>query len=109
MIKKIDNTSKLFKKLRISPSFLNNNQKKLLKNEGFLIFRSNHFLKKNILKFRREIDKLISSSNLQQIAIKPSDKEMHRETVAKRFKDMIEKGLIEEVEKILDHNNYCYC
>ncbi len=59
MIKKIDNTSELFKKLKINPSFLNNNQKKLLKNEGFLIFRSNQFLKKNILKFRREIDKLI--------------------------------------------------
>jgi tRNA dimethylallyltransferase len=54
---------------------------------------------------KREIDKLISSSNLQQIAIKPTDKEIHREVVGKRFKDMIEKGLIEEVEKILDHKN----
>ena len=54
---------------------------------------------------KKEIDKLISSSNLKQIAIKPTDKAMHREVVANRFKDMIEKGLIEEVEKILDHKN----
>ena len=31
----------------------------MIKNEGFLIFRANQFLKKNILKFRKEIDKLI--------------------------------------------------
>ena len=46
MIKKIDDTLTLFKKLKIGPSFLNNKQKKLLKNEGFLIFRANQFLKK---------------------------------------------------------------
>lgn len=60
MINKINTTTNLLERLKISPSFLNNNQKKILKNKGFLIFKSNKFIKKNISKFRREIDKLIA-------------------------------------------------
>ena len=37
-----------------------------------------------------------------QIAIKPHDKDLHRENIAKRFKGMIDAGLIEEVEGILE-------
>ena len=44
---------------------------------------------------------IISESNLIQIAIKPHDKDLHRENIAKRFKGMIDAGLIEEVEGIL--------
>ena len=50
---------------------------------------------------KKEINEVISESNLIQIAIKPQDKDIHREIVAKRFKGMIHNGLIEEVEGIL--------
>lgn len=55
----INNTSELFKNLKINSSFLSNYQKNFLKNRGYLIIKSNKFLKKNISKFRKEIDKLI--------------------------------------------------
>ena len=51
---------------------------------------------------KKEINKVISESNLIQIAIKPQDKDMHREIIAKRFKRMVDAGLIEEVEGILE-------
>ena len=44
----------------------------------------------------------MSESNLIQIAIKPQDKDTHREIIAKRFKRMVDAGLIEEVEGILE-------
>ena len=51
---------------------------------------------------KKEINQVISESNLIQIAIKPQDKDIHREIIAKRFKRMIDNGLIEEVEDILE-------
>ena len=51
---------------------------------------------------KKEISQVISESNLIQIAIKPQDKDIHREIIAKRFKRMIDAGLIEEVEGILE-------
>ena len=51
---------------------------------------------------KKEINQVISESNLIQIAIKPQDKDIHRENIAKRFKRMIDNGLIEEVEGILE-------
>jgi tRNA dimethylallyltransferase len=39
---------------------------------------------------------------LIQIAIKPEDKQLHRESVAKRFNKMIDDGLVSEVENILN-------
>ena len=51
---------------------------------------------------KKEINEVISESNLIQIAIKPQDKDIHRENIAKRFKRMIDTGLIEEVEGILE-------
>ena len=51
---------------------------------------------------KKEINQVISESNLIQIAIKPQDKDIHREIIAKRFKRMIDTGLIEEVEGILE-------
>ena len=50
---------------------------------------------------KKEINEVISESNLIQIAIKPQDKDLHRDIIAKRFKGMIRNGLIEEVEGIL--------
>ena len=50
---------------------------------------------------KKEINEVISESNLIQIAIKPQDKDIHREIIAKRFKGMINNGLIEELEGIL--------
>ena len=51
---------------------------------------------------KKEINQVISESNLIQIAIKPQDKDIQREIIAKRFKRMIDNGLIEEVEGILE-------
>ena len=51
---------------------------------------------------KKETNKIISESNLIQIAIKPHDKDLHRENIAKRFKGMIDAGLIGEVEGILE-------
>ena len=39
---------------------------------------------------KKEINQVISESNLIQIAIKPQDKDIHREIIAKRFKSMID-------------------
>ena len=44
----------------------------------------------------------IKPFNVFQFAIKPKDKELHREKIAIRFKDMIDMGLIKEVEEILN-------
>ena len=52
---------------------------------------------------KKEINKVITESHLIQIAIKPEDKDIHREIIAKRFKGMINDGLIEEVEGILEY------
>ena len=54
---------------------------------------------------RKEVNKLVLDSHLIQIAIQPKDKELHREIIAKRFKKMIETGLIDEVEKLLNSHN----
>ena len=51
---------------------------------------------------KKETNKIISESNLIQIAIKPQDKDLYRENIAKRFKGMIDAGLIDEVEGILE-------
>ena len=51
---------------------------------------------------QKVIDKTISSSNLLQFAIRPDDKNLHREKIALRFKKMIEEGLVQEVENILN-------
>ena len=51
---------------------------------------------------KKETNQIIRESNLIQIAIKPHDKDLHRENIAKRFKGMIDAGLIEEVEGILE-------
>ena len=40
--------------------------------------------------------------DIHQFAIKPKDKEIHRHKVATRFQDMIDKGLIIEVEGLLN-------
>ena len=52
---------------------------------------------------KKEINKVITESHIIQIAIKPKDTDIHREVTAKRFKGMINDGLIHEVEGILDH------
>ena len=52
---------------------------------------------------KKETNQIIRESNLIQIAINPHDKDLHRENIAKRFKGMIDAGLIEEVESILEH------
>ena len=51
---------------------------------------------------KAEVSSVINSSNLIQIAIKPEDKKLHKESVAKRFKKMIDDGLVHEVENILN-------
>ena len=51
---------------------------------------------------KKEINEIISESNLIQIAIQPQDKDIHRQSIAKRFTGMIDAGLIEEVEGILE-------
>ena len=43
----------------------------------------------------------LKSFDIHQFAIKPKDKEIHREKVAIRFQEMIAQGLIEEVEALL--------
>ena len=52
---------------------------------------------------KKEINKVITESHIIQIGIKPKDTDIHREVTAKRFKGMINDGLIHEVEGILDH------
>ena len=49
-----------------------------------------------------EVHEDIKPFNVFQFAIKPKDKEMHREKIAIRFQDMIDMGLIKEVEEILN-------
>ncbi len=51
---------------------------------------------------KKEINEIIGESNTLQIAIKPLDRQLHRADVAKRFLNMIDKGLVEEVERILN-------
>ena len=51
---------------------------------------------------KKEINKVITESRLIQIAIMPKDKDIHREIIAQRFKGMINDGLIQEVENILE-------
>ena len=48
-----------------------------------------------------EIQEDLKSFDIYQFAIKPKDKEIHREKVAIRFQEMIDQGLIEEVEGLL--------
>ena len=48
-----------------------------------------------------EVHEDLKSFDIHQFAIKPKDKETHREKVAIRFQDMIDQGLIEEVERLL--------
>ena len=43
----------------------------------------------------------LKSFDIHQFAIKPKDKEIHREKIAIRFEEMIDQGLIEEVEGLL--------
>ena len=48
-----------------------------------------------------EVHEDLKSFDTHQFAIKPKDKEIHREKVAIRFQEMINQGLIEEVEGLL--------
>ena len=48
-----------------------------------------------------EVNEGLRSYDIYQFAIKPKDKEIHREKVATRFQAMIDQGLIEEVEGLL--------
>ena len=50
----------------------------------------------------KEVNQLIKETKVIQIALKPNDKEIHRESIANRFKDMIELGLVNEVEDLLN-------
>ena len=50
----------------------------------------------------KEVSPLIQETRVIQIALKPNDKEIHRESIANRFKDMIELGLVNEVEDLLN-------
>jgi tRNA dimethylallyltransferase len=50
----------------------------------------------------KEVSPLIQETKVIQIALKPNDKEIHRESIANRFKDMIELGLVNEVEDLLN-------
>ena len=50
---------------------------------------------------RLEVHEDLKSFDIHQFAIKPKDKEIHREKVAIRFQEMIDQGLIEEVEDLL--------
>ena len=43
---------------------------------------------------KKEINEIIHNSNILQIAIKPEDRQLHREYVSKRFLNMMEDGLI---------------
>ena len=49
-----------------------------------------------------EMHEDLKEFNIYQFAIKPKDKALHREKVAIRFQDMIDQGLIEEVEGLLN-------
>ena len=51
---------------------------------------------------KKEINEIIHKSNILQIAIKPAERQLHREYVSKRFLNMVEDGLIGEVERILN-------
>jgi len=44
----------------------------------------------------------LKSFNIHQFAIKPKDKKIHREKITIRFQEMIDKGLIKEVEDLLN-------
>tara|TARA_B100000686_G_scaffold200107_1_gene206993 strand:- start:454 stop:1359 length:906 start_codon:yes stop_codon:yes gene_type:complete len=48
-----------------------------------------------------EVNEGLRSYDIYQFAIKPKDKEIHRDKVATRFQEMIDQGLIEEVEGLL--------
>ena len=50
----------------------------------------------------KEVSPLIQETKVIQVALKPNDKEIHRESIANRFKDMIELGLVNEVEDLLN-------
>ena len=50
----------------------------------------------------KKLSPLIQETKVIQIALKPNDKEIHRESIANRFKDMIELGLVNEVEDLLN-------
>ncbi len=49
-----------------------------------------------------EMHEDLKQFDIHQFAIKPKDKEIHRDKVATRFQDMIDKGLINEVEDLLN-------
>ena len=44
---------------------------------------------------------LIEKSSILQLSIIPKDLDAHRNLIARRFQNMIEEGLVEEVENIL--------
>ena len=48
-----------------------------------------------------KVHKDLKSFDIHQFAIKPNDQAIHREKVAIRFQEMIDQGLIEEVEGLL--------
>ena len=55
----INSTEEVFNILNIKSNILSNKQKKHLHENGYLILQSTKFIKKNLGKLRREIDKLI--------------------------------------------------
>tara|TARA_Y100001970_G_scaffold288376_1_gene415492 strand:- start:1166 stop:2071 length:906 start_codon:yes stop_codon:yes gene_type:complete len=50
------------------------------------------------------MNKDLKPFDIHQFAIRPKDKKIHRNNVAIRFQDMIDKGLIKEVEDLLNKN-----
>lgn len=54
----VSDTKKLFEKLNIASDYLKKNQKKKLKEQGYLIFEDTKFLKKNLGKLRKAVDLL---------------------------------------------------
>lgn len=51
---------------------------------------------------KKEVNEIISESNLKQIALIPESRDFHKEVIADRFNLMIKEGLVEEVEGILN-------
>ena len=58
----------------------------------------------NVHSSKRNMSKkhpLIEKSSILQLSIIPKDLDAHRNLIARRFQNMIEEGLVEEVENIL--------
>ena len=56
---KINSTQDVFDLLKVKSNLLSNKQKKHLRDNGYIVLKSTKFLRKNLGKLRREVDKLI--------------------------------------------------